>query len=345
MAYEIRITGFIGDPGLFGGDYFDVSTLDYYLAQMPQTETEVYVIITSGGGWSDAGFTIHDKLALLKQRVNTKIIGIAGSAATVIALSPKSQGLGGKIEMSPNADFYIHEPAWRPQSSDPLEAEQIQSVLDNLKANRDKFINFYSNITGASADFIAEKMKASTTFTAQEALKYGFVTDILKTNIQAATIYKFAAHVSKPNNAMQTIESKITALFEGFEAKMKTLFTNNEPAPAPVEPAPAKSEIEIANEKIAELEAKVAEFEKQKGEAVTQAVNEAKEVVEKEVTEKVTTELTAKFNTEFTALKNTLFTGDKLNPEFTQLDNKADEPKENISPIEAHRQRLLANKK
>jgi len=247
--------------------------------------------------------------------------------------------------MYQNSDYFIHNPAWTPQSPDPMEADELANLAEDLKKAEDKLINFYNAVTGLGAETIKGKMNQAQTLTSDEALQLGFIDEVITTNISATRIYKIAAHVTKPNNAMQTIESKITALFEGFEAKMKTLFTNNEPAPAPVEPAPAKSEIEIANEKIAELEAKLNEFEKAKGEAVTQAVNESKEVVEKEVTEKVTVELTAKFNNEFTALKNTLFTGDKLNPEFIQIDNKADEPKENISPIEAHRQRLLANKK
>jgi len=227
MAYEIHISGFIGDPGFFGGDYYNLAKLEADLAGISdKTETEIDVIINSGGGWVTEGFGIHDRLAELPQKVNTKIIGTGGSIATVIALAPKSQNKGGITKMSPNAEYFIHNPTWSPQSGDPIEADELLRLAEDLKANEEKLISFYSNVTGTDSEVIREKMKAATTLSASQAKELGFIDEITSTQIKAATIYRFAAHVTKTNQPMEDIKKMFADFKKSFTNEIKTVVTD-----------------------------------------------------------------------------------------------------------------------
>src|SRR5688572_11310982 len=95
MAYKISIDGFIGDPGFMGGDSFTLKDLNRLLDAMPSNTKEIDVVINSGGGYITEGFAIHDRLATVEETVNTKVLGLCGSIATIIAQAPKSQNKGG----------------------------------------------------------------------------------------------------------------------------------------------------------------------------------------------------------------------------------------------------------
>jgi len=197
MAYKINIDGFIGDAGFMGGDSFTLKDLNRLLDAMPSNTKEIEVIINSGGGYITEGFAIHDRLATVEETVNTKVLGLCGSIATIIAQAPKSQGKGGLRSGHQNSDYFIHNPSWSPQSPDPIEAEELQRIAEDLMANQEKLSQFYANITGKDATLFAEKMKEAKSLSMDEAKDLGFIDEIITTNIQAATLYKFAAHITK----------------------------------------------------------------------------------------------------------------------------------------------------
>lgn len=321
MAYEININGFIGDPGFFGGDYFSLKTLNDAIDAMPAGTTEINVLINSGGGYVSEGFAIHDRLVSLSQKVNTTVLGLCGSIATVIAQAGKK----GTRSMYENSDYYLHNPGWSPQSGDPLEADELLNLAEDLKKAEDKIVAFYNTVTGTSEKVLRDKMDKAQTLTSDEAKSLGFVDEIIKTSISATRIYKIAAHFSKPNTAMENIEAKVNGILDGFAAKMKAMFTANAgaaPEPTPTPDPVVKTELELLKEENEALKAeneglktgKATEIET----AVATAVETTKTETEIAVTAKLTTEFTAKMETAVNEIKNQLFTGDKLKEEFVQ---------------------------
>ncbi|MBO8759618.1 ATP-dependent Clp protease proteolytic subunit, partial [Staphylococcus aureus] len=72
---------------------------------LPDTNEDIDVIINSGGGDVYSGSEIYTSLKTYPGKVNIKIVGVAASAASVIAMA------GDHIEISPTAQIMIHN-AW-----------------------------------------------------------------------------------------------------------------------------------------------------------------------------------------------------------------------------------------
>lgn len=369
MAYEINIDGFIGQPDWWmdNGDSFSVKNLQDKLSAMPAGTKEIDVIINSGGGYVTEGFAIHDLLSTQDATVNTITLGICGSIATVIAQSPKSQNKGGKRKGYQNSDYFIHNPSWSPQSADPLEAADLQKIADDLLANQTKLANFYATVSGKESSFFLDKMKEAKSLPMTEAQDFGLIDEVITTTIKAATIYKFAAHISKPTNIMTAFETKLKDMFASFKNEIVAIvkpatkndtvktsegidifyegvlemgtkvFTDVEmtkPAPDGVHTVDSKL-YTVANGEVTKVEdvtTAASELEQSKAkvaELEAQALAKEGEVTAK-VAEAVAAkevELTAKFETKFTAFKAKFFTGDKLNEEIVQIMKGEGEPK------------------
>lgn len=224
VSYKINIDGFIGDAGFMGGDSFTLKDLNRLLDAMPSNTKEIEVVINSGGGYITEGFAIHDRLATVEETVSTKVLGLCGSIATIIAQAPKSQNKGGLRSGHQNSDYFIHPPSWSPQSPDPIEAEELQRIADDLMANQEKIAEFYALTGKGTKDFFLEKMKDAKSLSMDEAKDLGLIDKIITTNIQAATIYKFAAHITKNVTPMNAIEAKIGNMFADFREEIKGLF-------------------------------------------------------------------------------------------------------------------------
>ncbi len=359
MAYEINIDGFIGEAGFFGGDNFTLKMLNEKLSAMPTDTTEINVVINSGGGYVTEGFAIYDRLASLSQTVNTTVLGLCGSIATVIAQAGK-KGLRSGYE---NSDYFIHPPAWSPQSPDPIEADELQQIADDLKANQTKLANFYSQNGTGTADFFLDKMKEAKSLSMQEAKDLGLIDNIISTQIKAATIYKFAAHTSKPINTMNAFENKMKEMFAAFKNEITSIvkpMVKNEKATsedgidiffdgslaegtkvfsdeAMTVPAP-DAELVISGTTytiaggevtkvvaVANADSELAAAKEKVAELEKQVAEKTAEVVAQVAAKEV--ELTAKFDAQFTAFKAKFFTGDKLNEEIIQIMKTDGEPK------------------
>lgn len=135
-----------------------------------QEADELVVHIHSPGGDVNEGFAIYDALIATGKKIKTIGEGLVGSIATVPFLA------GGEREMTPNAEFFIHNP-WGFTGGD---AEDVQKYADQLKKAQDKLAAFYAEKTGQAASSLALKMNNDTTLSANEAVDMGFATAISK---------------------------------------------------------------------------------------------------------------------------------------------------------------------
>ena len=372
MAYEINIDGFIGEAGFFGGDSFTLKNLNEQLASMPTDTTEINVLINSGGGYVTEGFAIYDRLASLNQTVNTTVLGLCGSIATVIAQAGKK----GKRSMYQNSDYFIHNPSWTPQSPDPIEAADLQKIADDLKASEEKILNFYNSLTGTDIETLRAKMHDAKTISATEAKDLGFIDNIISTQIQAATIYKFAAHITKQKQPMANFEDKLKEMFNAFKNEITSIvkptvkndtvktsegvdifyegvlevgtkvFTDEAmtaPAPDGVHTVEGKEYI-VTGGAVTEVKDVVADSSELDAAKAKVAELEAQIASkETEVTAKVEAakaELATEFENKFTNFKKQFFTGDKLNEEIVQMFKGEEPAKETLSPMEAYAKTL-----
>lgn len=130
---------------------------------------DLEVIINSGGGEVYAGSEIYTALKDYSGKVTVKIVGIAASAASVIAMA------GDKVLISPTAQLMIHNASTRSNG----DYRDHQFTSDFLR-NWDKSIaNAYMLKTGMSREELLELMDQETWLTAQQALEKKFVDEIM----------------------------------------------------------------------------------------------------------------------------------------------------------------------
>lgn len=136
---------------------------------LPPTNEEVEVIINSGGGDVFAGSEIFTVLKSYKGHVTVKIVGLAASAASVIAMA------GDKVLISPTAQMMIHNVSTS-ASGDYRDFEHTSEVL---KSANQSIINAYKTKLNKSDEELQSLMDAETWFNANTALEHGFVDEIM----------------------------------------------------------------------------------------------------------------------------------------------------------------------
>lgn len=165
---NLRIYGFIGR-----GWFADVSSeeLNQEIEWNGSNDiSEIHVRIHSPGGSIAEGCAIYNTLKKHPAKIKIFIEGECCSIATVIAMA------GDEIVMSPVANFMIHNPLVSYISGGAEELREKAEVLDKLK---ETIINAYTTKSHLSREEISSLMDKETYFTAEEALKKGFITEIL----------------------------------------------------------------------------------------------------------------------------------------------------------------------
>lgn len=133
---------------------------------------ELEVIINSGGGDVYSGSEIYTALKEHKGNVVVKIVGIAASAASVIAMAGK------KVIISPTAQIMIHNVS----SSAGGDYRDLQHESEVLKNYNTSIANAYILKSGLSQEELLELMDKETWFNAQQALEKNLVDEIMFSN-------------------------------------------------------------------------------------------------------------------------------------------------------------------
>ncbi|GAA5416202.1 ATP-dependent Clp protease proteolytic subunit [Paraliobacillus ryukyuensis] len=133
---------------------------------------DLEVIINSGGGEVYAASEIYTDLKSYDGNVETRIVGLAASAASVIAMA------GDKVMIAPTAEIMIHN-ASMISRGDHREMGKTAHMLQNT----DKTIaNAYRLKSGMEEKELLELMGEETWLTPQDALEKGFVDEIMFDN-------------------------------------------------------------------------------------------------------------------------------------------------------------------
>lgn len=130
---------------------------------------DVEVHINSGGGYVDAGSEIYTILKDYPGKVDVKIVGLAASAASVIAMA------GDTVKISPTAQIMIHNVS-SGRVGDYRDMEHEAGVLKNYNKS---IANAYILKTGMKQEELLKLMDKETWLNAQQAKKYGFVDEIM----------------------------------------------------------------------------------------------------------------------------------------------------------------------
>lgn len=172
MTYNINIDDYIGRWGY---------SKQYIRNQLAGLKGKpVNVRISSLGGSVEHGLDIRQQF-LDHGDVTAYLYGLVASSATIAALGAK------KVCISKYCMFLVHKVSNWVDAWGQMNADQIQELIDDLKENKlqnDKFdlvlAQMYANKCNKQIDEILDILKAGRWLTAQEALEYGFVDEIIE---------------------------------------------------------------------------------------------------------------------------------------------------------------------
>ena len=167
--FEDRII-FLGTP--INDEVANAVMAQLLCLQSMDPERQISMYINSPGGSFTALTAIYDTMRYIKPDIQTVCLGQAASAAAVILAA----GTKGKRLALPNSRILIHQPATEGgygQSSDlEIQAKEIlriRSLMEEMLAND----------TGQDVAKVSKDIERDKFLTAQEAVEYGIVDDIL----------------------------------------------------------------------------------------------------------------------------------------------------------------------
>lgn len=162
-ADKTPVLSIFDDIGAYG-----VSAKSFLNDLRTVTTDEVDVEINSPGGDVFAGLAIYNGLRASGKKINVKVLGLAASAASLVAMA------GDTIEMPENAFMMIHNP-WGFAMGGADEMRNTADVLDKIGTG---LVSTYAKRTGKTDQEIAALLDAETWMTAQEAVDAGFATSV-----------------------------------------------------------------------------------------------------------------------------------------------------------------------
>ena len=187
---------------------------------------ELNLVISSGGGSVTEGMAIADLIANYPEETTATGIGLVASIATVVLLSAD------KVKMTENAFMMIHRP-WSYTMGNADELEATAELLDKMEA---KLLEIYTASVikrkGSQDNLenkISEMMAAETWLTAQEALEFGFIDEIVKVGEKNIDLLPLQNSLSKFMNvpaALLTNTKKDDDMGNSILEKIKSLLNN-----------------------------------------------------------------------------------------------------------------------
>ena len=139
--------------------------------QSIRPDQDVHLYIKSPGGLVDQTLAIYDTMQFMGSEVATYCIGQAASGAAVILMA----GTKGKRYILPNAKVMLHQP----YGGITGQAEDIRIQADEVLRDKVRLNNIIAHHTGRPVDEVREGTERDCYLSAEEALEYGVVDEIL----------------------------------------------------------------------------------------------------------------------------------------------------------------------
>ncbi len=174
-AYDIY-SRLLKDNIVFIGESIDDSVSNLVVAQLlfleaENPERDISVYINAPGGSVTAGLAIYDTMQFIRPDINTICVGQASSMAAVLLTA----GTKGKRFALPNSRMVLHQPVGGvsgPASDVEIHAREIlrmRALVNDILVRH----------TGQDPDQIGQDTDRDFIMTADEALEYGLIDEIL----------------------------------------------------------------------------------------------------------------------------------------------------------------------
>jgi len=181
-AYDIY-SRLLKDNIIFVGSAIDDDVANLVIAQLlfleaEDPEKDIQLYINSPGGSVTSGLAILDTMRYIRPNVSTLCIGQAMSMGAVLLAA----GEKGKRLALPNSRIMLHQPHGGIQGT----ASDIEIHTREILRLRERIITLLASYTGKSPEEINVDADRDFVLTAQEAVEYGIVDQVI-TEHSAAT--------------------------------------------------------------------------------------------------------------------------------------------------------------
>lgn len=130
---------------------------------------DITVNINSPGGSMFEGLAIYNQLREHDGKITVKVLGIAASAASIIAMA------GDEIQVAKAGFIMIHN-AWVYAAGNRID---LREVADYLEPFDKSMAQIYSDRTGMKADAVVSMMDSETYISGSDAVEQGFADSLL----------------------------------------------------------------------------------------------------------------------------------------------------------------------
>lgn len=173
MKHRINVKGaIIGNDDKWIYDLFEMEATcpnDIINSIAEANGADLEIVINSGGGSVYDASEIYTELKSYPGNVETQIVGLAASAASVIAMA------GDKVKIAPTGEMMIHNcsmMAW----GDYRDMDRASEMLQNTNK---AIANAYRLKSGMSEEDLLAMMDKESWLTPQSCLEYGLVDEIM----------------------------------------------------------------------------------------------------------------------------------------------------------------------
>ena len=165
------------DRIIFLADEVNDVTASLVVAQILFLESEdptkdINLYINSPGGSVVSGMAIYDTMQYVKCDVSTICMGMAASMGAFLLAG----GTKGKRFALPNAEIMIHQPSGGAQG----QATEIKIAAEHIFKTKKKMNEMLAANTGQPIEVIERDTERDNYMTAQEALEYGLIDQVIE---------------------------------------------------------------------------------------------------------------------------------------------------------------------
>lgn len=138
-----------------------------------QGNEDIHFFINSPGGGVTAGMAIYDTMQFIRPNISTIVMGQACSMGSLLAAA----GSPGKRKILPNARHMIHQPSGGAGGQATDMQIQVEEIIKMKKNLTQIYVNH--NNKGKTFEQFRHDMERDKFMSAQEALEYGLVDEII----------------------------------------------------------------------------------------------------------------------------------------------------------------------
>lgn len=220
----------------FGGSGISAKAFSQALQDVGQGPLVIEINSPGGNVWD--GLAIYNMLRGRQAPVTTRVVGIAASIASIIALA------GDTVEIADAALFMIHDPSGMVAGT----SEEMRKMADALDQHAEVLAGIYSKVTGRPTSQIRAAMKEETWFTAQEAIQFGLADKMTEEQMAiAACWHPRAVTKTAPETVKNNLRRGLEQYAEGLAGDGLEKQTVLEAEALVAGEAPTEEKVEKAN--------------------------------------------------------------------------------------------------